>query len=104
MPARTAQKLLLPAACLSLRGDLPMAAVAGPDGALHLRVVKTGGSFAAVAFAGATYLTDSEAFEGKAGDDRFVEIISGLADGDRVACPAGATLRDGDRLAPGAGQ
>ncbi len=104
VPARTAQKLLLPAKCLSLRGDLPMAAVVGPDGVLALRVVKTGGSFAAVAFAGATYLTDSEAFEAKAGDDRFVEVISGLADGDRVACPAGATLRDGDRLAAGAGQ
>jgi RND family efflux transporter MFP subunit len=104
VPARTAQKLLLPAACLSPRGDLPMAAVAGPDGTLRLHVVKTGGSFAAVEFAGQTYLTDSEAFEGPAGPDRFVEIISGLAEGDRVACPGREVLRDGDRLADGAAQ
>ena len=63
-----------------------------------LRLVKTGGTFLAVAFGGATYLTDSEAFD-PTGRERFVEVISGLTDGEKLACDAGATLRDGDTLA-----
>jgi len=97
VPVRTAKKLLVPAACLTLRGDLPTAFTADAAGTLHLRVVKTGGAFLAVSFGGATYLTDSEAFD-PAGRERFVEVISGLSDGEKLACDAGATLRDGDRL------
>ncbi|MFP5259132.1 MAG: efflux RND transporter periplasmic adaptor subunit [Acidobacteriota bacterium] len=97
VPARTAKKLLVPADCLALRGDLPTAFAADDAGMLHLRVVKTGGTFLAVTFDGATYLTDSEAFD-PAGRERFVEVISGLSDGEKLACDAGATLRDGDRL------
>lgn len=99
VPARTVQKLLVPAACITPRGDLPTAFAVDAAGTLHLRVVKTGGAFLAVAFGGATYLTDSEAFD-PAGRERFVEVVSGLADGETLACDAGATLRDGDRLAP----
>ncbi|MHC1790884.1 efflux RND transporter periplasmic adaptor subunit [Solidesulfovibrio sp.] len=100
VPTRTAEKLLIPADCLSLRGDLPTAFAADPAGTLHLRVLKTGGTFLAVSFGGATYLTDSEAF-GPTGHERFIEVASGLADGERLACDPGATLRDGDRLPGG---
>uniref|UniRef100_I2PXS3 RND family efflux transporter, MFP subunit n=1 Tax=Desulfovibrio sp. U5L TaxID=596152 RepID=I2PXS3_9BACT len=98
VPARTAEKLLVPEACLSRRGDLPTVAVAGEGGVLHFRVVKTGGSYLAAEFDGQTYLTDSEAFDA-AGHDRFVDVLSGLADGERLACAPGAVLREGDRLA-----
>ncbi|EFL52654.1 efflux transporter, RND family, MFP subunit [Solidesulfovibrio fructosivorans JJ]] len=98
VPARTAEKLLLPETCLAHRGDLPTVAVVGKDDILHFRVVKTGATFLAAKFDGKTYLTDSQAFEG-AGGEHFVDVLSGLADGERVACDPGATLREGDRLA-----
>jgi len=98
VPARTVNKLLVPTNCLVLRGDLPTAFTVDATGTLHLRLVKTGGTFLAVAFGGATYLTDSEAFD-PTGRERFVEVISGLGDGEKLACDAGATLRDGDTLA-----
>jgi RND family efflux transporter MFP subunit len=102
VPARQTKKLLVPEACLAKRGDLPTVTVADTDGVLHFRVVKTGASFLAVDFHGRTYLTDSEAF-GETGRERFVEVISGLSGGERIACDPGATLREGDRLA-GAGK
>jgi len=98
VPARKTQKLLLPEACLVRRGDLPTAMVAGDGGILRFRVVKTGGSYLAAQFHGQTYLTDSEAFD-VPGRERFVDILSGLTDGESVACDPGATLREGDRLA-----
>ena len=102
VPARTANKLLVPDACMARRGDLPTVMVAGDDGVLHFRVVKTGGSFLAAEFDGRTYLTDSEAFD-ETGRERFVDILSGLTAGEKLACDPGATLREGDRLA-GAGK
>ena len=72
--------------------------VAGDGGILRFRVVKTGGSYLAAQFHGQTYLTDSEAFD-VPGRERFVDILSGLTDGESVACDPGATLREGDRLA-----
>ena len=98
VPARTVDKLLVPEACLVRRGDLPTVMTADGDGTLRFRVVKTGGSFLAVPFDGKTYLTDSEAF-GDAGRERFVDVVSGLAPGDRLACDPGGTLREGDRAA-----
>jgi hypothetical protein len=102
VPSRTAEKLLVPEACVAKRGDLPTVMVAGDDGILHFRVVKTGGAYLAVEFSGRTYLTDSEAF-GDTGRERFVDVLSGLADGERLACDPGATLREGDRVT-GAGK
>ena len=101
VPARTAEKLLLPEACVAQRGDLPTVAVVGKDGILHFRVVKTGAAYLAAQFGGQTYLTDSEAFE-PSGRERFVDVLSGLTAGERVACDPGATLREGDRLSGGA--
>jgi RND family efflux transporter MFP subunit len=98
VPARTTQKLLLPETCLTRRGDLPTVMAVGDDGTLHFRVVKAGGSFLAADFNGQTYLTDSEAFDAP-GRERFVDILSGLSDGETVACDPGASLREGDRLA-----
>ena len=98
VPARVAEKLLAPEACVARRGDLPTVAVAGEDGVLRFRVIKAGGSYLAATVAGRTYLTDSEAFDAP-GRERFVDVLSGLADGERLACDPGATLRDGDRLA-----
>jgi RND family efflux transporter MFP subunit len=98
VPARTAEKLLLPETCLVRRGDLPTVMTVGEDGLLHFRVVKTGGSYLAADFGGKTYLTDSEAFTAP-GRERFVDILSGLTDGEAVACDAGGTLREGDKLA-----
>jgi RND family efflux transporter MFP subunit len=103
VPARTVRKLLVPQHCLSRRGDLPMAAVADATGRLRLAVVKTGGTFLTVEFGGTTYLTDSEAFETTPDRERFIEILSGLTEGDTLACPGDSVLRDGDRL-PGAPQ
>lgn len=97
VPARTSDKLLVPEACLARRGDLQTVAVAGDDGILRFRVVKTGGTYLAAAFEGQTYLTDSEAFD-EAGHERFYDILSGLVPGERLACDPGATLREGDRL------
>lgn len=97
VPARTAQKLLLPEACLVRRGDLPTVMTVGQGDRLHFRVIKTGGSYLAADFGGATYLTDSEAFDAP-GRKRFVDILSGLSDDETVACDPGATLREGDKL------
>jgi RND family efflux transporter MFP subunit len=102
VPSRTAEKLLVPEACVAKRGDLPTVMVAGDDGVLHFRVIKTGGVYLAVEFSGRIYLTDSEAF-GDTGRERFVDVLSGLSDGERLACDPGATLREGDRVA-GAGK
>ncbi|WP_300162397.1 efflux RND transporter periplasmic adaptor subunit [Solidesulfovibrio sp.] len=98
VPARTAEKLLVREACLERRGDLPTAVVADEGGVLRFRVVKTGATFLAATFEGKTYLTDSEAFEG-GGRERFVDVLSGLSPGERVACAPGGALREGDRLA-----
>lgn len=98
VPARTAEKLLVPEDCLSKRGDLPTVAVADTDGLLHFRVVKTGGAFLAAEFGGKTYLTDSQAFA-DSGRPRFVDVLSGLTAGERLACAPEDALREGDRLA-----
>ena len=98
VPARTARKVLVPETCVVRRGDLPTVMVVGEDGTLRFRVIKAGGVFWAVEFAGHTYLTDSEAFA-ETGRERFVDVLSGLADGERLACDPGATLREGDRAA-----
>ena len=98
---RTAEKLLVPEACVAHRGDLPTVAVVGDNDILHYRVVKTGASYLAAPFEGKTYLTDSQAFE-QTGGERFVDVLSGLTAGERVACDPGATLREGDRLVEGA--
>ncbi len=98
VPARTAEKLLVPEACLERRGDLPTALAVDAGGVLRLRVVKTGAVFLAAQFGGQTYLTDSQAFEG-AGGERYADVLSGLSAGDRLACAPGAALRDGDSLA-----
>ncbi len=98
VPARTAEKLLVREACLERRGDLPTAVVVDGGGVLRFRVVKTGATFLAATFEDKTYLTDSEAFEG-GGRERFVDVLSGLSPGERVACAPGGALREGDRLA-----
>lgn len=97
VPARTAEKLLLPETCLVRRGDLPTVMTVDKEDRLHFRVVKTGGSYLAADFHGKTYLTDSQAFDAP-GRERFADILSGLTDGETVACDPGATLREGDKL------
>ena len=69
----------------------------GEGNRLHFRVVKTGGSYLTADFHGKIYLTDSEAFDAP-GRERFVDILSGLSDGETVACDPGAVLREGDKL------
>ncbi len=97
VPARTTRKLMLPEACIGRRGDLPTVLAVTEAGAVDFRVVKTGGAFLAVDFDGRTYLTDSEAF-GETGRERFVDILSGLSDGERLACGKLETLRQGDHV------
>ncbi|MFZ5427570.1 MAG: efflux RND transporter periplasmic adaptor subunit [Thermodesulfobacteriota bacterium] len=98
LPARVSKKLLLPASCLVTRGDLPAVLAVGADGRLSFRVVKPGGRFIKVMLDGKPFLTDSEAFDDPA-RPALVEILSGLLDGERVACSSTGTLREGDRLA-----
>lgn len=97
LPARVSKKLLLPVECLRMRGDLPAVFVVDATGLVEFRVVKPGGRFLKVMLEGRPYLTDSEAFDtpGAAG---FVEVLSGLSDGERVACSNTQTLRQGDRV------
>jgi RND family efflux transporter MFP subunit len=97
IPARKAAKILLPAECLRLRGELPAVFPVDDAGLIHLRIIKTGGAFHKVEFEGNTYITDSEAFE-QAGRERFVEAVTGLAAGETLACPATGTMREGDRV------
>jgi len=99
VPARTANKLLLPVACLAPRGDLQAVQVVDAQGVTALRVIKTGGRFLKVEFDGKPFLTDSEAFEDPT-REAFVEVLSGLSDGERVACAGALQLRDGDRVEP----
>lgn len=101
VPARTAEKLLVPESCLEHRGDLPTAVVVDAGGVLRFRVVKTGAVFLAAEFGGKTYLTDSQAFEHD-GHEGFVDVLSGLSAGERLACAPGAALREGDKLAEAA--
>jgi RND family efflux transporter MFP subunit len=96
-PARSVKKLLAPASCLAKRGDLPLLFALDEQGIIHLRVVKTGGVFFKVRIGDRTYLTDSEAFEDSS-RERFVEVFSGLAEGERLACGKTETLREGDRI------
>lgn len=98
VPARTTKKLLLPEVCLVKRGDLPTVMAVQKDGLLQFRVVKTGASYLTAHFGDRTYLTDSEAFDAP-GRERFIDILSGLSDGEAVACDPGANLREGDKLA-----
>ncbi len=98
LPARVAKKILLPASCLVMRGDLPAVLAVDGEGRLSFRVVKPGGRFIKVTLEGKPFLTDSEAFDDPARPS-FVEILSGLSDGERVVCSATDTLREGDRLA-----
>lgn len=98
LPARISKKLLLPLECLRMRGDLPAVFVVDASGTVGFRVVKPGGRFIKVILEGKPFLTDSEAFESP-GAPGFVEILSGLADGDRVVCAKTETLREGDRIA-----
>lgn len=97
VPARTSEKLLVPETCLEHRGDLPTAVVVDGGGVLRFRVVKTGAVFLAAEFGGKTYLTDSQAFEHD-GHEGFVDVLSGLSAGERLACAPGAALREGDKL------
>jgi RND family efflux transporter MFP subunit len=97
LPVRTVKKLLLPAACLRLRGDLPVVFTVDADNLAHLRVVKTGGTFRKVGLDGRTYLTDSEVY-GDSGRERFLDVISGLAANESLVCGDTGTLREGDRI------
>lgn len=97
-PARISKKLLLPSACLRMRGDLPSVFTVDGDNLVSFRVVKPGGRFIKVVLDGKPFLTDSEAFE-EPGRESYVEVLSGLSDGDRVVCSATETLREGDRIA-----
>ncbi len=101
LPVRVAAKLLAPASCVRLRGDLPSVFVVDATGLVHFRVVKSGGTFLMVTLEGQTYLTDSQAFEDNPAE-RYVEILTGLADGEQLVCEKTETLREGDRIAPGA--
>jgi len=97
LPVRTVKKLLLPAACLRLRGDLPVVFTVDADNLAHLRVVKTGGTFRKVGLEGRTYLTDSEAYDDP-GREQFLDVISGLAESESLVCGDTGTLREGDRV------
>jgi len=99
LPVRVATKLLAPASCVRLRGDLPSVFVADGQGVVHFRVVKTGGVFLMVGLEGQVYLTDSEAFEDTR-SERYVEILTGLSPGEQLVCEKTETLREGDRIAP----
>lgn len=101
LPVRVATKLLAPAACVRMRGDLPSVFVVDGKGVVHFRVVKTGGVFLMVGLEGQLYLTDSEAFEDTR-SERYVEILTGVSDGEQLVCEKTETLREGDRIAPGA--
>lgn len=96
-PVRAVKKLLAPASCVVRRGDLPVVFALDEQSLVHLRVVKLGGSYFKVGLGDRTYLTDSEAFE-DAGRERFVEALSGLSAGERLACSKTETLREGDRI------
>ena len=102
LPSRIAKKLLLPAECLGMRGDLPSAFVVDATGLVSFRVIKPGGRFMEIMLNGQPFLTDSQAFESPDAP-AYVEVLSGLTDGERVACSGTDTLREGDRIA-GAGQ
>lgn len=97
-PVRISRKILLPSACLRMRGDLPSVFVADDAGLVGFRVVKPGGRFIKVILDGKPFLTDSEAFE-EPGRESYVEVLSGLADGELLVCSATETLREGDRIA-----
>jgi RND family efflux transporter MFP subunit len=97
LPVRTVKKLLLPADCLRPRGDLPVVFTVDAERIAHLRLVKTGGAFRKVGLDGRTYLTDSDA-TADPGRERFLEVISGLAEGDSLVCGQTGTLREGDRI------
>jgi RND family efflux transporter MFP subunit len=97
LPARVSKKLLLPAQCLRMRGDLPCVFVVDARGLAEMRVVKPGGRFIKVTLDGKPYLTDSEAFDSPDAPG-YVEILSGLSGGERVACSNTQTLRQGDRV------
>lgn len=97
LPARVGKKVLIPADCLVMRGDLPAVFVADAQGVARFRVVKPGGRFIRVELEGKPYLTDSQAFDDPARPS-FVEILSGVAGGERVVCSASDTLREGDRI------
>lgn len=97
LPAGVEDKVLIPRDCLRLRGDLPCVFVADSSGVIRFRVVKIGGSFIKAEIEGKTYLTDSQAFDDPTAP-RYVEVLSGVGDGERLVCSDTETLRDGDRL------
>ncbi|GAB6037331.1 efflux RND transporter periplasmic adaptor subunit [Fundidesulfovibrio butyratiphilus] len=97
LPAGEDDKVLIPRECLRLRGDLPCVFVVDSSGLIHFRVVKVGSGFIKADIEGKTYLTDSDAFDDP-GTPRYVEVLSGVSDGERLVCSDTETLRDGDRL------
>jgi RND family efflux transporter MFP subunit len=74
-PIGEAKRLTVPAAAVSERGELQGVFVVAGDGGVEYRLVKTGGAFG----------------------DR-VEILSGLAEGEKVAVSQTGALRDGARV------
>lgn len=102
LPTRVSNKLLLPSGCLRMRGDLPAVFTVDESGLVSFRVIKPGGRFIKVMLDGKPFLTDSEAF-GEPGHETYVEVLSGLSDGEKVVCSKTETLREGDRIA-GAGK
>jgi RND family efflux transporter MFP subunit len=97
LPVRVSKKLLLPVECLRMRGDLPTVFVVDTSGVVSFRVIKPGGHFTQVMLEGKPFLTDSETFE-FSDSPAYVEVLSGLAAGERVVCSKTETLRQGDRL------
>lgn len=98
LPVRVSQKLLLPVECLRMRGDLPVVFVVDTSGVVGFRVVKPGWRFIKVMLDGKPFLTDSEAFESLDASG-YVEVLTGLSDGEKVVCSKTETLREGDRIA-----
>jgi RND family efflux transporter MFP subunit len=73
LPTGTARKLVMPAAAVLRRGELTAAYVVGADGRPQLRQIRVGERVTA----------SSRAPDGNA--DGLVEVLAGLADGERVA-------------------
>lgn len=92
LPVTRTGGIYLPVNALRYRGDLPLVFVIDAEGVLRMRLLRLGAGYRLATDAGETYLLDGGT------RPEVVEVLAGLAPGERVAVGLPETAVEGDRL------
>ncbi len=91
VPLEPRQALVVPQSAIFKRGDLTAVYVVGEDRTIRLRLVKTGQTFSLIS-------GELLPYSNSGGNDLYVEILSGLNEGEKVIVGDLEKIKEGDVL------